>query len=533
MWSSRSNVAIALFLDVPVGIAFITFLPAAADAGHLRLRGRRAARLRQQYGLRVRFVHYLKLVVGRPLLPGAPRRCRGARRLARAARPQRLGADQPRRRHLSPVDARAAPPRQRRRACRDHDPSRRRTDVHRPRASRRPAVRGCAGRPSGDSPYAARRRSARSSRARARLILCACAPGAILVVQGWNIADYPTVSDDEGTYLAQAWAVQQGKGLAHYTYWYDHPPLGWIQIAALSWIPSLLTPGPLTVARRAFAMLLVSAVSAVLVYVLGAPSVAAALGGGARDGCCSGCRRCRSSLQRADLPRQHRGDLDAARVLPGRLRPSRHLWHHFAAGCAPPSRCSPRRRCWSCCPRCWSRCGGTATATPASSRSPASSPPACLIGVLVPALRPAQRRVVPGRRPCLAARRDPVPDAARRFRAPSSTRGTGSTGACRVLALLRPGPAARRPRRRGARRGRWRSAGSGADRRSRSCLLLGSRCGPGYLPAMYVIQALPFLALCLAGVLRERSPTPSCPRAGLTRAASGPWVRIGAGVDGP
>lgn len=74
------------------------------------------------------------------------------------------------------------------------------------------------------------------------LILCGVLLVAILVVQGWNIADYPTLSDDEGTYLAQAWAVQEGRGLAHYTYWYDHPPLGWIQLALLTWIPAALSP---------------------------------------------------------------------------------------------------------------------------------------------------------------------------------------------------------------------------------------------------------------------------------------------------
>ena len=61
----------------------------------------------------------------------------------------------------------------------------------------------------------------------------------VVLVQGWNIADYPTVSDDEGTYLAQAWAIQHGHGLAPYTYWYDHPPGGWIQLAMLTWIPAL------------------------------------------------------------------------------------------------------------------------------------------------------------------------------------------------------------------------------------------------------------------------------------------------------
>lgn len=100
------------------------------------------------------------------------------------------------------------------------------------------------------------------------LLLCAALLAAILLVQGWNITHFPTLSDDEGTYLAQAWAVQQGDGLAHYTYWYDHPPLGWIQIAFLTWLPSLIAPETMTVASMRFAMLLVSAACAVLLYVL-------------------------------------------------------------------------------------------------------------------------------------------------------------------------------------------------------------------------------------------------------------------------
>ena len=58
----------------------------------------------------------------------------------------------------------------------------------------------------------------------------------------------PAATDDEGTYLAQAWAVQHGQGLAHYTYWYDHPPLGWIQLAGLSWVPALFFPDLIAVA---------------------------------------------------------------------------------------------------------------------------------------------------------------------------------------------------------------------------------------------------------------------------------------------
>lgn len=90
----------------------------------------------------------------------------------------------------------------------------------------------------------------------------------ILTVQGWNIADYPTVSDDEGTYLAQAWAIQHGHGLAPYTYWYDHPPAGWIQLAALTWIPALLGHGHLVAAYARIVMLPFTAADAALLYVI-------------------------------------------------------------------------------------------------------------------------------------------------------------------------------------------------------------------------------------------------------------------------
>ncbi|MFF4748770.1 ArnT family glycosyltransferase [Streptomyces sp. NPDC002514] len=173
----------------------------------------------------------------------------------------------------------------------------------------------------------ARLRSSRSD-----LLLCGLLLAAILVVQGWNISAYPTFSDDEGTYLAQAWAVQQGEGLAHYTYWYDHPPLGWLQIALLTWIPSALDPGVMTVGTMRLAMLLVSGVSAVLVYVLGRrlalPRWAAALG------------MALIGLSPLAVVLQREIFLDNIAVMWLLLAfclaasPSRHLWHHFGAGLA-------------------------------------------------------------------------------------------------------------------------------------------------------------------------------------------------------
>ncbi|MGW7421373.1 ArnT family glycosyltransferase [Streptomyces sp. NPDC054813] len=164
------------------------------------------------------------------------------------------------------------------------------------------------------------------------LLLCGVLLLVILVVQGWNIADYPTLSDDEGTYLAQAWAVQEGRGLAHYTYWYDHPPLGWIQIALLTWIPSAIDPSLMTVGSMRLAMLLVSGVSTVLVYVLARrlslPRWAAGLG------------MALFGLSPLSVVLQREIFLDNIAVMWLLLAfclaasPSRHLWHHFGAGLA-------------------------------------------------------------------------------------------------------------------------------------------------------------------------------------------------------
>jgi 4-amino-4-deoxy-L-arabinose transferase-like glycosyltransferase len=162
--------------------------------------------------------------------------------------------------------------------------------------------------------------------------LCGVLTAAVLLVQGWNIAGYPSMSDDEGTYLAQAWAVAHGLGMTPYTYWFDHPPLGWIQLATVSWIPALIFHGPsqLVVAYARIIMLPYTAASCILLYVLARrmtlPRWAA------------GLAILLFGLSPLSVTLQREVFLDniavtwilAAFVLA--YSPRKHLWHHVAAG---------------------------------------------------------------------------------------------------------------------------------------------------------------------------------------------------------
>ncbi|MFG2638813.1 ArnT family glycosyltransferase [Streptomyces sp. NPDC048362] len=89
----------------------------------------------------------------------------------------------------------------------------------------------------------------------------------IALVQVRNEQNFPALQDDEGTYTAQAWAFLSGRGLTHYAYWYDHPPLGWIQIAIFMWVPHL-TPDLLAVQAMRLTMLLPTLATAALIYLL-------------------------------------------------------------------------------------------------------------------------------------------------------------------------------------------------------------------------------------------------------------------------
>ena len=104
-----------------------------------------------------------------------------------------------------------------------------------------------------------------------------------VVVQHSNLSRWPAPFDDEGTYVAQGWAVQVHHQLAHYTYWYDHPPLGWIQLALWNWPQAVLGRSTHAITDGRNAMVIASVVSAALVYVLarrlglGRPAAAGAL----------------------------------------------------------------------------------------------------------------------------------------------------------------------------------------------------------------------------------------------------------------
>ena len=96
--------------------------------------------------------------------------------------------------------------------------------------------------------------------------------GAVLlvcgVIQAVNMYGAPQRADDEGTYVTQAWALLHWHTLAHYTYWYDHPPLGWMVMALWFLVTGGTAHAPSAVdAGRQF-MVVVQELSAALLYLL-------------------------------------------------------------------------------------------------------------------------------------------------------------------------------------------------------------------------------------------------------------------------
>ncbi len=83
------------------------------------------------------------------------------------------------------------------------------------------------------------------------------------VVHARGMYDSPARFDDEGTYTTYAWSVQHLHKLAHYTYWYAHPPLGQLQMALYNIVTDSFARLPYAVAtgrELAFVCKLVSVV---------------------------------------------------------------------------------------------------------------------------------------------------------------------------------------------------------------------------------------------------------------------------------
>lgn len=100
------------------------------------------------------------------------------------------------------------------------------------------------------------------------ILLMGALTSVVGLVAGVNMSRYPLRFEDEGTYIAQAWAMQYRGTIAHYTYWYDHPFLGWAQIAGWDILTNTFGRYDSSIAAGREFMLVVTLVSSGLVYLV-------------------------------------------------------------------------------------------------------------------------------------------------------------------------------------------------------------------------------------------------------------------------
>jgi hypothetical protein len=98
------------------------------------------------------------------------------------------------------------------------------------------------------------------------LVVLAAVVTPVAIAHAWGLKSYPAFFDDEGTYVSQAYAVDKLHVLAPYTYWYDHPPLGWLLLGAWAKIFPVFSPTSFSIAAGRTFILLPLVASAVLVY---------------------------------------------------------------------------------------------------------------------------------------------------------------------------------------------------------------------------------------------------------------------------
>jgi hypothetical protein len=87
------------------------------------------------------------------------------------------------------------------------------------------------------------------------------------LVQATNMLHWPDTQFDEGTYVANAWAVGHG-ALAPYTYSYGHPPLSWLFIALWTWARGIFGDGSYSIDTGRELMFVVTIVSCSLLFTL-------------------------------------------------------------------------------------------------------------------------------------------------------------------------------------------------------------------------------------------------------------------------
>ncbi|MDQ1135498.1 intracellular septation protein A [Microbacterium sp. SORGH_AS 1204] len=122
-----------------------------------------------------------------------------------------------------------------------------------------------------DAPSPDRLFRARSLRRRGRITDLAWLLPPLLIgllVNALNLGGSPQRIDDEGTYTAQAWSIGNLGELTHYTYWYDHPPLGWMQIAAYAGLTDAWARYDIAVVAAREAMLVATGIAAILLWAL-------------------------------------------------------------------------------------------------------------------------------------------------------------------------------------------------------------------------------------------------------------------------
>jgi cellulose synthase/poly-beta-1,6-N-acetylglucosamine synthase-like glycosyltransferase len=104
--------------------------------------------------------------------------------------------------------------------------------------------------------------------ARAGIVVPVAVVSMVAIVQLTNMLHWPAVQFDEGTYVANAWAVQNRGALSNYTYTYGHPPLAWLLIAAWTFVRGAFGQATYSVDSARELMSVLSVVSAGLVYTL-------------------------------------------------------------------------------------------------------------------------------------------------------------------------------------------------------------------------------------------------------------------------